>query len=54
MVTPDELAADLGVTGRTVRAWLRTAYPRSAVERYQRWVLDAAMIAAARQHFADS
>lgn len=50
-MTPDDLAAELGVTGRALRAWLRAAFPRSEAEKHQRWVLDERMIAAARAHF---
>ena len=51
-MTPDELAAELGITGRTLRAWLRDTFPRSDTERHQRWILDDRMILRARERFS--
>lgn len=51
-MTPLELAAQLGVSAKTLRAWLRRQYPRSPIEHGQRWYLDADQVAAARQHWA--
>ncbi len=50
-VEPEELATRLGVSGKTLRAWLRSRYPRSDVERGRRWNLTQAQVAAATSHF---
>ena len=50
-MTPVELANELGITARSLRGWLRVAYPRSDVEHGQPWHLDADKIRAARSHF---
>jgi hypothetical protein len=51
-MTPDELAAELGVSSKSVRAWLRRTNSRSPVEKHQRWQLSAREVDAARAHFA--
>jgi len=51
-MTPDELAAELGVSPRSVRAWLRRTNSRSLLEKHQRWHLSAREVDAARAHFA--
>lgn len=50
-MTPDELASELSISAKVLRSWLRTTHPRSDAEKYQRWELDDARIAAAREHF---
>ena len=52
-VTPNELAAELGISPKTLRAWLRRTNPRSLVERYQRWHLAPAVVAEARRVFGE-
>jgi len=49
--TPDELAEELGVSGKTVRAWLRETYPRPDREVHQRWSLTDAQVEAVRVRF---
>jgi len=53
-MTPDELATELGINGRTLRGWLRRTFPRSEGERWARWELSAEQVAAARATFAQS
>lgn len=48
---PETLARELGISGKTLRAWLRRRYPRSATARYQRWQLSDAQVEAARRRF---
>lgn len=48
---PNDLARELGVTGRTLRGWLRTTYPRGAVDHGARWLLTAEQVEAARRRF---
>jgi hypothetical protein len=49
--TPEELAAELGISAKTLRAWLRTNYAAGHV-RNERWRLTADQVAAARRRFA--
>lgn len=51
MLTPNDLADELGVDSRQVRNFLREIYPRSAAEKHQRWHLTPAMADAVRRHF---
>jgi hypothetical protein len=50
-MTPDELADEVGVSGKTLRAWLRENYPRTDHEYHTRWVLTETQVAAARERF---
>lgn len=50
-MTPDELARALGITPRTLRAWLRRTERRSPAEHGQPWILDQRQVAAATAHF---
>lgn len=50
-MTPEELAAELGVSGKSLRAWLRSEVPRSDVEHGQRWELSRETVQAARAKF---
>lgn len=50
-MTPEALAHELGISGKTLRAWLRQRYPRGAAARYQRWQLSTAQVEAARRRF---
>jgi hypothetical protein len=50
-VEPAELAAQLGVSPRALRDWLRRTYPRGPVEQGSRWDLTRAQSDAARRHF---
>src|SRR5262245_59679990 len=49
---PETLAPQLGISPKTLRAWLRLEYARSAQERHKPWVLSAAQVEAARRRFA--
>lgn len=48
---PEKLAGELGVTGKTLRSWLRETFPRSATEKHQRWELTQRQEDAARSRF---
>ena len=50
-MTPTELAAQLGISPKTLRQWLRDTSSRSIVEHSQRWSLDQRQVTAARAHF---
>jgi hypothetical protein len=50
-MTPDDLANELGVSGKTLRAWLRKTYPRAGHEFHTRWLLTGAQVVAARHRF---
>ena len=50
-MTPGELAAEIGMSHRVLRGWLRRQFPRTDDEHYARWNLDADQVAAARAHF---
>ena len=49
---PEDIAAELGISGKTIRGWLREKYPRSAEQRYARWALTPAQVRALRERFA--
>ena len=48
---PNELADELGMSAKTLRAWLRLTFPRSAEEHNTEWHLIGEQVAAARTHF---
>jgi hypothetical protein len=48
---PEELARELGVSGKTIREWLRQEYPRTGETRYQRWQLSDTQVRAVRRRF---
>jgi hypothetical protein len=50
VMTRSDLASELGVQPIVVRRVLRRLYPRSPVEKGQRWTLTQEMAAAVRQH----
>jgi hypothetical protein len=50
-VRPGELAAELGIESKRLRDWLRKNHPRREDEKHARWVLDDAIVAAARTYF---
>ncbi len=52
-MTPNELATELGISPKTLRAWLRETHPRTAEERYGRWELSEEQVRAARTHWGD-
>lgn len=49
-ITPKDLARELGVSSKTIRAWLRIEYPRAA-EHGLAWHLDQDQAAAVRARF---
>jgi predicted site-specific integrase-resolvase len=49
---PEELAKALGVSGKTLRGWLRRRFPRAAAEKSKWWTLTSAQEEAARLRFA--
>ena len=50
-MTPDDLAAELGYDGGTIRAWLRTHRPRAETAKGSPWDLTSEGAAAVRQAF---
>jgi len=48
-MTPEQLAAELGISGKTLRAWLRANFPRPAAQKGSDWSLSPEHIAAARE-----
>jgi hypothetical protein len=51
VMEPNDLAVQLGVTPKSLRAWLRRTYPRTGVDHNARWHLTETQVAAARAHF---
>ena len=49
--TPPDLAIELGIDPKTLRAWLRKTFPRSRLDHGQPWWLSPDQVAAARGHF---
>jgi hypothetical protein len=49
MMAPSELARELGISSKTLRRWLRVAYPR--FEPGKRWELSHDQVEAARNHW---
>jgi hypothetical protein len=52
-MTPDELAAQLGFSGKTIRAWLREFRPRAETAKHSRWSLTSEDEAAVRIAFPE-
>jgi hypothetical protein len=48
-MTPERLAAELGISAKTLLAWLRRTFPRPAAQKGSNWMLSAEQIAAARE-----
>jgi hypothetical protein len=53
-VTPEQLAAELGVSAKTLRAWLRGTFPRPAAQKGSNWTLAQQHVDAARAWRAGS
>lgn len=53
-MTPEQLAAELGISGKTLRAWLRRNFPRPEAQKWSNWTLSPEHIAAARAWRAGS
>lgn len=51
---PTDLARQLGIDPKALRAWLRRTFPRSAVDHNSRWALSPEQVAAARSRFGSS
>ena len=49
---PAQLAAELGISPKTLRSWLRANHPRTAPEKGDPWFITPTVIYAARQHFS--
>jgi hypothetical protein len=54
MMTPTELAAELGISAKTLRAWLRKHYPRPAHEHGSDWQVPDQAVTSARERWAAS
>jgi hypothetical protein len=53
-MTPSDLATELAIDPKALRAWVRRTYPRDAAEHGTRHDLSPAVVAAARQHWGGS
>jgi len=49
---PEDLAKEIGVSGKIVRSFLRATFPRPAEAKNTSWVLTPKMNDAVRSHFA--
>lgn len=49
LTTPEALAVELGISPKTLRAWLRMKYPNH--RRHARWLLDKYQVAEAQVRF---
>jgi hypothetical protein len=49
--TPKDLERELGVGARTIRAYLRSTYPKVL---YSRWVLSPEQVREVRAHFGQT
>jgi hypothetical protein len=49
---PEDLAKEIGISGKIVRAYLRATFPRPAEAKNTSWVLTPKMNASVRAHFA--
>lgn len=50
--TPKDLAKQLGVGEKRIRAYLRSRYRPNGEDKYSRWTLDEAMVADVVKHFS--
>ena len=50
-MTPGELAIELGISPKTLRAWLRETFPRPASQKNTSWLLTPEIVRAARARF---
>jgi hypothetical protein len=50
-IRPNDLAKELGVDGKRVRAWLRVTYPRKSDEKNTNWFLSDDQAQAVRARF---
>jgi hypothetical protein len=52
LMSPKELAAELGIDPKVLRGWLRKEHTRKAEAKNTSWVITPAVAAAARKNFA--
>lgn len=50
-VRPEDLANELGISGKIVRGFLRSTMPRDPQAKNTAWVLTAKQAATVREHF---
>jgi len=50
-IRPEELANELGVSGKLVRAYLRKSFPRTAEAKNTAWVVTNEQAKQTREHF---
>lgn len=48
---PEQLASNIGVTGKVLRAYLRTTFPRAAEAKGSTWIVTQEQADAAVTHF---
>jgi hypothetical protein len=53
-MTPNQLADQLDVNPKTLRAYLRKEFPRDAEAKNSRWEITKAQVAKAEKHFQAS
>jgi len=51
-IRPEDLAKELGISGKLIRAWLRKTYPRAADQKRSSWFLTQKQADAVRAHWA--
>ena len=54
MTTPTDLAHELGISPKSLRAWFRKKYPRQSYVSRSEWEITPEMAEAARAHFGGS
>lgn len=50
---PEELAAEIGISGKVLRGHLRSRYPRPIEAKGSTWLLSAEVADEVREHFAN-
>ena len=50
-IRPEALATELGISGKTLRGYLRKTYARKAEAKNTAWVLEAKIADEVRDHF---
>lgn len=51
-IRPEDLAKEIGVSGKVVRAFLRRTFPRKVEAKGTSWTVDAQVAKTTREHFA--
>jgi hypothetical protein len=54
VIKPEDLATELGVSGKRIRAFLRTEFPRKTDEKNTSWALTEKQAQAVRERFTPS